>query len=269
MRRFFVNLLFAFSMAVVLSSCSSSRNKIVYIQGAEEIGTFQNSNSYALTIQPDDKLTIIVSCKEPELAAPFNMQLTQRAFTTQGTVSFSQYGGTPQIFWVDLEGNIQYPTIGKLKVVGMNRYELQDYLQNYLVSNGYIQDPIVTVDFYNAHYSVLGEVTNAGQFAMTSDRVTLFDAIALARDLTIYGERDKVRVIREENGVRTVVSLDLKDPKIIESPYFYVHHNDVIYVEPNKTKASNREVSTLYTFGISIVSLLATLTTLTVNILNK
>lgn len=268
MRNFFVNLLSVLTMAIVLSSCAS-REKIVYIQGADEIGTFQNPNSYALTIQPDDKLTIIVSCKEPELAAPFNMQLTQRAFTTQGNITFSQYGGNPQIFWVDLEGNIQYPTIGKLKVSGMNRYQLQDYLQNYLVTNGYIQDPIVTVDFFNAKYSVLGEVTSPGQFVMNSDRVTLFDAIAMARDLTIFGERDKVRVMREENGKQTVATLDLKDPKIIESPYYYVHHNDVIYVEPNKTKASNREVSTLYSFGISIVSLLATLTTLTINIINK
>jgi len=268
MRYLFVNLMFVLLVAVTLCSCAS-REKIIYIQGAEEIGTFQNPNSYALTIQPDDKLTIIVSCKEPELAAPFNMQLTQRAFTTQGNITFSQYGGNPQIFWVDLEGNIQYPTIGKLKVTGMNRYELQDYIQNYLVSNGYIQDPIVSVDFYNAKFSVLGEVASPGQFAMTSDRVTLFDAIALARDLTIYGERDKVRVMREEEGKQIVATLDLKDPKIIESPYYYIHHNDVIYVEPNKTKASNREVSTLYSFGISIVSLLATLTTLTINIINK
>lgn len=269
MRQLLTNFLMAVAMVVMLSACSTSRNKIVYIQGAEEIGTFQNQNPYALSIQPDDKLTIIVSCKEPELAAPFNMMLNQRSFTTQGNVTFSQNGGTPQIFWVDMEGNIQYPTIGKLNVKGMNRYDLQEYLQNYLQSNGYIQDPIVTVDFYNAKYSVLGEVTNPGQFTMTSDRVTLFDAIALARDLTIYGERDKVRVVRQEDGKQTVVTLDLKDPKVIESPYFYIHHNDVIYVEPNKTKASNREVSTLYSFGISIVSLLATLTTLTINIINK
>ena len=265
MRQFLFNALFALTIVAMLSGCSS-RKKIVYIQGAEETGTFQNPNSYALTIQPDDKLTIIVNCKEPELAAPFNMQLTQRAFTSQNQLSFSSYGGNPQVFWVDLEGNIQYPTIGKLKVQGMNRYELQNYLQDYLVSKGYIQDPIVTVDFYNAKYSVLGEVTYPGQFTMSSDRVTIFDAIAQARDMTIYGERDKVRVMREENGKQIVVTLDLKDPSIIESPYYFVHHNDVIYVEPNRSKASNREVSSLYTFGISIVSILVTVANLWITV---
>jgi len=264
MRQIFVNLLFVLSMAVMLSGCASSQKKIIYLQGEDT--SYQNQNSYALTIQPDDKLTIIVSCKEPELAAPFNMQLTQRAFTQQNQLTFSSYGGNPQVFWVDLEGNIQYPTIGKLNVKGMTRFQLQDYIQNYLISNGYIQDPIVSVDFTNAKYSVLGEVTSPGQFTMTSDRVTLFDAIAQARDLTIYGERDRVRVMREENGKQTVVTLDLKDPKIIESPYFYVHHNDVIYVEPNKSKASNREVSSLYTFGISIVSILVTVTNLIITV---
>lgn len=264
MRQIFLNLLIILTAAVMLSGCGTAQKKILYLQG--EDGTFQNQNSYALTIQPDDRLTIIVSCKEPELAAPFNMQLTQRAFTAQNQLTFSSYGGNPQIFWVDLAGNIQYPTIGKLNVKGMSRYDLQEYLQNYLISNGYIQDPIVSVDFYNAKYSVLGEVTYPGQFSMSSDRVTIFDAIAQARDLTIYGERDRVRVMREEDGKQTVVTLDLKDPKIIESPYFYVHKNDVIYVEPNKSKASNREVSSLYTFGISIVSILVTVANLMITI---
>lgn len=266
MRHVLTNLLLAVTLVVMLSSCSTAQKKIVYIQGAEEVGSFQNSNSYALSIRPDDRLTILVNSKEPELAAPFNMQLNQRAFTAGSNVTFSYGSGTPQIFVVDQRGEIQYPTIGKLKVEGMTRFELQDYLQNYLVSNGYIQDPIVTVDFYGAKYSVLGEVNSPGQFPMSGDRVTLFDAISSARDLTIYGERDKVRVIRDEDGKQTVVTLDLKDPKIIESPYYYIHHNDVIYVEPNKSKASNREVSSLYQFGISIVSIIVTVTNLMITI---
>lgn len=260
MRNYLFNFFFAFGLAVLLSSCGA-REKIVYIQGAEEIGTFENRTDYPLTIRPDDKITIIVNCKEPELAAPFNMMLQQRAFTTNGTVTFSTNGGSPQIFWVDPEGNIQYPTIGKLNVKGMTRYQLQDYIQKYLSENGYIQDPIVTVDFYGAKYSVLGEVNRPGQFQMTSDRVSIFDAIAVAGDLNIFGERDKVRLIRQNEGKEEVVSLNLKDPEIISSPYFYLHQNDVLYVEPNKSKASNREVSSLYSFGVSLTSLALTIVT--------
>lgn len=268
MRHNFVNLLLAFTMTMMLCGCGS-RERIVYIQGAEEIGQFQNETQYALTIRPDDKLTIIVNCKEPELAAPFNMQLQQRAFTHGSNSYIGNNSGNPQIFNVDRDGNIQYPTIGSLKVLGMTRSELQNYLQNYLVSNGYIQDPIVVVDFYGAKFSVLGEVARPGQFTMSSDRVTIFDAIAQAGDLTIFGERDKVRVIRDNAGKQEVVTLNMTDPDVIKSPYYYLRQNDVIYVEPNKTKASNREVSTLYTFGISIVSLLATLTNIVINVTKK
>jgi polysaccharide export outer membrane protein len=269
MRHFFAYMILAFSFVAILSSCSSARKRVVYIQGADSIQMLQNANPYALTIRPDDKLTIIVNCKEPELAAPFNMQLTQRAFSSTGQVQFATNGGMAPIFWVDEAGEIQYPTIGRLEVAGMTRYELREYLQDYLKSNGYIQDPIVTVDFYNAKFSVLGEVTRPGQFAMTTDRVSVFDAIAMAGDLTIFGERDKVRVIRDENGKQNVVTLDLTKPEVVSSPYFYLRQNDVVYVEPNKSKASNRDVSTLYTFGVSFVSLMVNVVTLVVTIQRK
>jgi polysaccharide export outer membrane protein len=115
---------------------------------------------------------------------------------------------------------------------------------------------------------VLGEVTRPGQFAMTTDRVSVFDAIAMAGDLTIFGERDKVRVIRDEKGKQTVVTLDLTKPEVVSSPYFYLRQNDVVYVEPNKAKSSNREMSTLYTFGVSFINLAVGIATLVINIHN-
>ena len=267
MRHFLTNLLYLLAAVVVLSGCSAARNRIVYIQGADEVGTFQNENSYAMTIRPDDRLSIIVNCKESELAAPFNMMLSNKAFVANSTTALSTGSGTPQSFWVDEKGEIEYPTIGKLRVEGMTRYELRDYLQNYLSSNGYIQDPIVNVDFYNAKYSVLGDVARPGQFTMTSDRITLFDAIAAAGDLTIYGERDKVRFIREENGKTNVVTLNLKEPDIIKSPYFYLRQNDVVYVEPNSVKARNSAIGTSTTIWISVTGALVSLASLIVNIL--
>ncbi len=246
-------------LVVMLSGCGA-RKKIVYIQGAEEIGTFENAYPL-LTIRPDDKLTIIVNCKEPELAQPFNMMLQQKAFLGgQSTVSLSYGSGSPQVFYVDPNGDIQYPTIGKLHVQGMTRYQLQDYIQDYLKTNGYITDPIVNVEFYNAKYSIIGDVNRSGMFTMSSDRVSLLDALAQAGDLTVFGERE-IRLIREKDGKQHVVTIDLKDPEIMKSEYYFLQQNDVIYVEPNHSKASNREVSSLYTFGISIVSLALTIVT--------
>lgn len=262
-----ISKLFAAVAAIVMLASCGSREKIVYIQGADEVGTFENATSYNPTIQPDDRLTILVNCKEQELAAPFNLMLNQRAFTSASpNVTFSYGSGSPQVFWVNPEGKISYPTIGDLAVAGMTRQDLKNYLENYLKNNGYIQDPIVTVEFYGAKYSILGEVACPGQFPMTNDRVTILDAIAQAGDLTIFGERDKVRLVRDRNGKQVVASIDLRDKELMNSEYYYLQPNDVLYVEPNKTKASNREVSSLYSFGISLVSLAATLTNIIINV---
>lgn len=261
-----ISKLFAAVAAIVMLASCGSREKIVYIQGADEVGTFENVTSYNPTIQPDDRLTIIVNCKEPELAAPFNMMLKPMTFTGGNQVTASYGSGNPQIFWVNPEGNISYPTIGDLHVVGMTRVELKDKLENYLKENGYIQDPIVVVEFYGAKYSVLGEVTRPGQFPMASDRVSILDAIAQAGDLTVFGERDKVRLVRDRGGKQVVASIDLRDKELMNSEYYYLQPNDVLYVEPNKTKASNREVSNLYSFGISLVSLAATFANIIINV---
>lgn len=258
MKSFFTKLLCAVCAVALFSGCAA-RKKIVYIQGASEIGTFENPYAYSQKIKADDRLAIIVSCKEPELAAPFNMQLTQRAFT--GGQSIQNYnGGSPMIFWVNADGDINYPTIGMLHVAGMTRTQLQKYLQDYLIENGYINDPIVTVEFNDARINIIGEVARPGQYSM-GERHTIFDAIAQAGDLTIYGERNKVRLIRDIEGTQKVYTVNLTDPEILKSDVFYLQQNDVIIVEPNNSKASNREVSSLYNFAISLVSIALTITT--------
>ena len=254
------SLLFVLIAAIVLCSCGA-REKVVYLQGSENMGEVVNPYSYSARIKKDDQLNIIVNCKVPELAQPFNMTLNNRAFSGASTTSLATTSGSPQIFWVDPNGDINYPTIGKLHVEGMTRSELSAHLEQYLKDNGYINDPIVNVTFYNYKISVLGEVARPGQFTLTNDRVTILDAIAMAGDLTIYGERDKVKVIREDNGQQKTFVVDLRDADLLKSECYYLHQNDLVYVEPNKTKASNREVSTLYTFGISLTSLALTIAT--------
>jgi polysaccharide export outer membrane protein len=143
----------------------------------------------------------------------------------------------------------------------MTRSQLADSIQNHLIHNNLILDPVVKISFQNFKISILGEVNNPGQFSFTYDRVSIFDALAKAGDLSIFGERNKVRLLREEDGKQTVYDIDLRDANIITSPYYYLHQNDVLYVEPNKSKATNREVSNLYSFGISLVSLAVTMAT--------
>lgn len=252
--------LMAIVAGAVLCGCSAKKD-VVYIQGSEDMGEIVNPYTYNSKIKKDDQLTIVVNSKVPELTQPFNMMLNQRAFAGSNNVTFSTNGGSPQVFWVDANGDIDYPTLGKLHVEGWTRNELADYIKKYLQDNGFIQDPIVNVTFYNFKIAVLGEVNRPGQFGISNDRVTILDAIAMAGDLSIFGERQNVKVVREENGKIKTHVLDLTNSEILKDECYYLHQNDVVYVEPNKTKASNREVSSLYNFGISLTSLALTIAT--------
>jgi polysaccharide export outer membrane protein len=261
MKTKFLHLMLLLTACLLLTNCAS-RRKVVYIQGAENLGGQTNPYDYNAKIQKDDQLVIVVNSKEPALAAPFNMQLTQSAFNGTTVSAGNGSGGTPVPFWVDKEGYIDYPTMGKVYVEGMTRSQLSDSIQNYLISTNLIADAIVSVRFSNHKYTVLGEVSSHGIYSMGSDRVTIFDAIAEAGDITIYGEHDKVRLLRNEDGKETVYTVNLLDPAVLTSPYYYIHQNDVLYVEPNSTKSSNREVSQLYTFALSILSTAISIATL-------
>ena len=253
-------------LTVMLSSCGS-RQKIVYLQGAETEGSWNNETPYEARIQPDDRLSILVTCSELSLAVPFNLQRPQASMQEGGGSYSSNFEDNENLYYrVDSRGNINFPTIGQLRVQGMTRSELSTYLQDYLREKGYIQDPIVNVAFTDAHFSVLGEVNSPGKKQMTREKVTLFEALAEAGDMTIYGERDKVRLLREAEGRQHYVTLNLKDPQIIASPYYYVRSGDVIYVEPSATRAANREVSSLSNYAISVTSILLTLTSLIITI---
>lgn len=256
------NLFCLFFFVGILAGCHT-REKVVYLQGVTELKPQEISVAYSPRIKKDDQLLIIVnSLKSPEVAAPYNRQLTQKAFTGNGgSVSMGGGSGTPMVYWVDPNGEIDYPSIGKLKVEGMTRIELADMLKNYFDTTGMISDATVDVMFNNYKISVLGEVNRSGQFAITTDRVSIFDAIAMAGDLTIFGERDKVHVYREQDGKQISYDMDLRDPNIMTSPGYYLQQNDIVYVEPNNTKTSGREISPLYTFGISLVSLSLTVAT--------
>ena len=178
----------------------------------------------------------------------------------------SSSNGNLQILTVDKEGKIQLPIIGEIDCDGLTRNELAKKIENTIRENGMVHDPIVIIQFADVKFSVLGEVARPGQFSITKDRISLFDALAMAGDLTIYGQRENVALIREENGMRTVHYFDLKNPDILTSPYFYLQQDDVVYVTPNKYKAQAGEINQNRSFYISLVSVAVSVATLLVTI---
>ncbi len=252
---FKLNLWVVATLMLLLSSCASQK-EIVYLQGIPEGYTQQIQDPYEVKIKPDDLIAIMVNSRDYELAQMFNLPLMSYQTGTRVTGQ-----NTVLAYLVDAEGNIDFPQLGQIHIAGMTRSELTRFIKNELISRGLIKDPVVSIQFQNYQVSVIGEVARPGSFQLSSDRITIFDALSLAGDMTIYGKRDNVKVIREENGVRTVSVVDLRSGDILESPYYYLQQNDVVYVEPNKARSGQSEINANRTFSTytSIVSVLLTL----------
>jgi len=246
-------------MCCALVSCRSTE-KIVYLQDVTEKTTVSLDVYSGIRIQPKDILSIIVSSKSPFLVIPYNLPLhAYQAGSDATSVSYTQrlLG-----YMVDVEGNIDFPQYGKLKVTGLTREQLAEILQN-IIREGIVNDAIVNVEFMNFRISVLGEVSKPGTFDLQNDKITIFEALGRAGDLTIYGKRDDVLVMREQNGVINYYRVDLRSARIHHSPVYYLQQNDVVYVSPNPTMAARTQVNENKSLGIWI-SLASFLTSLAV-----
>lgn len=263
------NLLFALvAVMLLLTSCATTKD-IVYFQNKLVDSPEKIDKHAGIVIQPKDLVSIVVSTRNPELAAMFNLPvLTYQAGSEVAVMN--GYNQRLMGYVVDNDGYVDFPVLGKVKASGYTRWELAELLKNRLVNDGYLNDAVVTVDFLNFKVSVLGEVTNPGTFIIEGDKVTILQALSLARDLTIFGRRDNVSVIREENGQRTIYELNLTDVDLFKSPAYYLKQNDIVYVQPNDVKArqSTTDDKTLRISSIalssgsllvSLVTLLATL----------
>ncbi len=228
----------------LLTSCASQK-EIVYLQGIGDDYKEVIKDNYEVRIQPDDLISIVVNCRDLEIAQMFNLPTV--GFSVGRTQSSQN---TVLGYLVSKEGTIDFPILGELKIDGMTRVELSAFIKEKLVSSGLINDPIVTVQYLNFQVSVMGEVARPGTFSVSTDRITIFDALSNAGDMTIYGQRDNVKVIREYNGERTIASVDLRGSEILTSPYYYLQQNDVVYVEPNKARSGQREVNTNRSVGV-------------------
>ena len=255
-------ILFAMSVAAVLAglvSCNpETYKKINYLQDVNGDTTMTMKVNKGIIIQPQDQLSIIVTSRDPKMAVPFNLSVS--TFYTGSELS-SSTGASQRItgYIVDNAGDIQFPSLGTVHVAGLNRWELQELIRSRLSDSGLLKDAVVTVEFLNFKVSVLGEVTAPGTYTVTGDKITILQALALARDLTIYGQRDNVQVIREQNGRRQIYKLDLTDSGIFASPAYYLQQNDVVYVTPSKVRAGQGEINENYfksgSFWISLASI--------------
>lgn len=247
-------------MVVLLAACSAPK-EVLYLQDISLIKEEAIDKSYEVIIHKDDLLAIIVNSKDPELALPFNMPLVSYQIGGQN-VSQQRLVG----YLVNQDGNIDFPILGEIHVEGLTRMQATELIKKRLIEEELIKDPIVTVQFLNFKVSVIGEVGRPGTFDISGDRITLLEALSMAGDLTIYGRRDRVAVIREKDGKRSILYHDLRSSDIFQSPCYYLQQNDIVYVEPNNAKTGQSRINSNNSAGVwlSAVSVLASITSLLV-----
>lgn len=247
-------------VALLLSSCAAQK-RVWYLQDAQPYTPEQIAESGQIRIKPLDKLTVVVNSKDPELAVPFNATTSYNSLIGTGVAS-SASSQSLQVRTVDENGMLEMPIIGKINCKGLTRTELAEVIANKIKEGGYINDPTVNVRFEDMRISVIGEVAHPGHYSLVNDKVTIFDALALAGDMTVYGVRNEVAVQREVDGVRHIEYLDLTSKEVFNSPAFYIQQNDVVYVKPNKYKAQASEINQNRSFYLSLVSTALSVATL-------
>lgn len=254
---------FAILIGIVLLSSCASQKHISYLQNTPDGYQQKEGDNYEIRVRPDDQIAIMVNSKDPELAQMFNLPLIAYQMNDK-LVGQNRVLG----YLVDKKGQINFPQLGTIKVGGMTRSEITEYIKDQIIAKGYFNDPIVTVQFLNFKVSVMGEVTRPGTIDVPSDRITIFDALSAAGDLTIYGKRENVKIIREIDGKKTISVVDLRNTEILDSPFYYLQQNDVVYVEPNKAKAGQRDINQNRSVGTwaSIGSVLVSIATLIITL---
>lgn len=252
-------------IALLLCSCNAQQ-RVLYLQDVKDGAVVDIPEDYQIRIKPLDQLTIVVNSKNPELAVPFNSSSSYNALSGIPSAAGNINGNNLQVLTVDENGMLNLPIIGKIKCDGMTRSELAQTIANKIIDGGLIADPNVNVRFANMTISVLGEVTRPGRFDIAKDRITILEALALAGDMTIYGNRENVAVIRERDGKNIVTKLDIRSGDIFDSPCFYLEQNDIVMVSPNKYKAATAEINQNRSFWISLASTAISLATLIVTL---
>lgn len=221
----------------LLYSCNSSKN-IVYYQDVDAIAELNVPPAQEIVLMPGDKISVIVSCKDPKLTELFNLTyVSQKLGGASGNGQVSGYT-------IDQEGFIDVPAIGKVHVAGITRKEAEDKVKQTIIAQEQATEAVVTIEFMDLNIEILGEIARPGRYAIDKDVFTLIEALSAAGDLTIYGKRENVLVMRKENGVQKSYRVNLCSAQdVFNSPAFYLKQNDIIYIEPNDTRARQSTVN--------------------------
>lgn len=253
----------SFAFLLLICSCAGSK-KVAYLQNADVTSLADSKGLYDARIMPKDMLTVTVSTITPEAAKPFNL-------TVANTSESGAASSGSQSYLVDNDGNINFPVVGHVHVVGLTKSQCQDLIRDkvkpYLAET---ENPVVTVRMSSYRVTVTGEVNRPGVFPVTTEKISVLEALASAGDLTIYGKRDNVMLIREDvTGEKSIHRLNLNDANLINSPYYYLQQNDIVYVEPNKVKASGSSIGPSTTLWFSFLGIVTSVAALVVNIVRK
>ena len=259
--------LLVIAFTVVLGGCQSSK-QIPYFTNIDSISLEASRGLFDAKIMPKDMLTITVHTTDPAASAPFNLAV-QSSVGSGGSLSSNT--GNLQGYLVDNDGFINFPIIGKIHVVGLTKTECEDLIkskiQPYLALT---ENPIVTVQMSSYRITVLGEVKSPGVIPVSQEKMSILEAIASAGDLSLYGRRDNVLLIREDqSGEKHKVRLNLNDANLINSPYYYMQQNDVLYVQPNNVQAKNSAFGQSTSLWFSLVGIVTSVASLLVNILRN
>lgn len=260
-------------LSLLVTSCSTPKN-ITYFQNISEGESIVPQSACDIRVKPDDKLAIIVTTQDPQLSSLFNLVHTQTRLS--GNSSYNNpaiYDDSRVAYYtVNSNGDITFPVLGKLHIAGMKREEVAEFIQDKLIADDLVKQPVVTVEFINTGVSVIGEVARPGRYEFNRDRLTILDAISMAGDLKNTGMRENVMVIRTDGNKKDTYIVDLTDSHALaSSPAYYLQQEDIIYVEPNlKSKRETTSVgNTPYSpsfwisvgsIGISLATLIVTLT---------
>ena len=254
-----VTTLFLFTLII---SCAT-KDDVVYFNGINAADNSIGLDSYSPTFHIEDELIIVVNALDAEAAKPFNK--------TAVTVAYDQVDARGrermQTYRVDSDGNIDFPVLGKIQIAGLNRDQATNLLEEKL--GDYIKNPIVDIKTVNYKITVLGEVNRPGTYTTQNERITLLEAISLAGDLTIYGERENVLVIQDYDGNKTYTRVNLKSNELFDSPVYYLSQNDVVYVEPNNTRARNSSIGAATGVLLTSLSLVLSMTAIIVTVINS
>lgn len=235
---------------VLLLTACNSKEKVLYLQDMVVDTPEVIQTPQFIRIEPGDKLSIIVSSSDPQVASIFNLIAMERStgMNTQSGGNRRSGGGSSEgrgagYYTVNDRGNIDFPILGELHVAGLTRQETSEFIKKKLIEGKYVTDPVVTVEFANLHYTIIGDAGSPQLYNISDDQINIIEAIAQAGDLNITAERDQIYVIRTENGLRTTTRVDLRTKDIFNSPVYYLKQNDIIYVVPNGKKTGEYSIN--------------------------